>query len=91
MTNFEELLQAELDKLPFEKGLDDGQYNDGKLAGFEMGARWANEKIIEDLEAENTKLIVKIKMQREQLITQNEYIDRMDMLARKGRERRVEG
>jgi hypothetical protein len=48
------------------------------------------QKIIEDLQAENTKLIVKIKMQREQLITQNEYIDRMDDLARKGRERIIE-
>lgn len=41
MKNFEELLQKELDKLPYTKHLDDGQYNDGKLAGFELGARWA--------------------------------------------------
>ena len=41
MKNFEQLLQDELNKLPFEKGLDDGQYNDGQLAGFEAGARWA--------------------------------------------------
>ena len=41
MENFEELLQKELDKLPYTKHLDDGQYNDGKLAGFELGARWA--------------------------------------------------
>ena len=41
MENFEELLQAELDKLPYEKHLDDGQYNDGQQAGFELGARWA--------------------------------------------------
>lgn len=39
-SEFEELLQNELDKLPFEKGLDDGQYNDGQLSGFELGARW---------------------------------------------------
>ena len=41
MKNFEELLQKELDKLPYTKHLDDGQYNDGKQAGFELGARWA--------------------------------------------------
>lgn len=41
MENFEELLQKELDKLPYTKHLDDGQYNDGQLAGFELGARWA--------------------------------------------------
>ena len=40
MKNFEELLQKELDKLPYTKHLDDGQYNDGKIAGFELGARW---------------------------------------------------
>lgn len=38
MKNFEELLQKELDKLPYTKHLDDGQYNDGKIAGFELGA-----------------------------------------------------
>lgn len=38
--NFEELLQKELDKLPYKHG-DDGMYNDGKLDGFELGARWA--------------------------------------------------
>jgi hypothetical protein len=41
MENFEELLQKELDKLPYTKHLDDGQYNDGQVAGFELGARWA--------------------------------------------------
>lgn len=41
MKNFEELLQIELDKLPYTKHLDDGQYNDGQMAGFEIGARWA--------------------------------------------------
>jgi hypothetical protein len=42
MNNFEEELQKELDKLPYTKHLDDGQYNDGQVAGFEIGARWAN-------------------------------------------------
>lgn len=41
MENFEELLQKELDALPYTKHLDDGGYNDGQLAGFELGARWA--------------------------------------------------
>ena len=41
MKNFEELLQKELDKLPYTKHLDDGQYNDGQITGFELGARWA--------------------------------------------------
>lgn len=41
MENFEKLLQEELDKLPYTKHLDDGQYNDGQIAGFELGARWA--------------------------------------------------
>lgn len=40
MKNFEELLQKELDKLPYTKHLDDGQYNAGQIAGFELGARW---------------------------------------------------
>jgi hypothetical protein len=46
MENFEKLLQKELDKLPYTKHLDDGQYNDGKLAGFELGARWALSLIV---------------------------------------------
>jgi hypothetical protein len=41
MKTFDEKLQAELDKLPFESGVDDGMYNDGVLDGFELGARWA--------------------------------------------------
>lgn len=41
MDNFEKLLQQELDKLPYEKHVDDGLYNDGQLAGFELGAIWA--------------------------------------------------
>lgn len=45
MDNFEEALQVELDKLPYEQHVDDGMYNDGKQAGFELGARWALEYI----------------------------------------------
>ncbi len=33
-------LEDELKKLPYTKHLDDGQYNDGQLAGFEGGAKW---------------------------------------------------
>jgi hypothetical protein len=33
-------LVAELDKLPYTKHLDDGQYNDGQMTGFELGANW---------------------------------------------------
>ena len=39
--DFEGKLQEKLDKLPYEKHVDDGQYNDGQLDGFEAGARWA--------------------------------------------------
>jgi hypothetical protein len=39
--DFEEQLKIELDKLPYKKHVDDGQYNDGQLDGFELGARWA--------------------------------------------------
>lgn len=38
--HFERKLQIEIDKLPYEKHVDDGQYNDGVCDGFEMGARW---------------------------------------------------
>ena len=43
MINFEELLEAELNKLPYTKHLDDGCFNDGQMEGFELGARWAYE------------------------------------------------
>jgi hypothetical protein len=38
---FESALEAELNKIPYTKHVDDGQYNDGQLAGFEKGAEWA--------------------------------------------------
>jgi hypothetical protein len=37
-------LEDELNKLPYTKHLDDGQYNDGQLAGFEFGANWGFNK-----------------------------------------------
>ena len=33
-----------MEKLPYTKHLDDGQYNDGQLAGFEFGATWGYNK-----------------------------------------------
>jgi len=42
---FDELLQVRLEELPYTKHLDDGQYNDGQVAGFEYGARWLYEKL----------------------------------------------
>jgi hypothetical protein len=40
-------LEIELDKLPYTKHLDDGQYNDGQVAGFELGAEWGYNKAME--------------------------------------------
>lgn len=45
-------LEAELNKLPYTKHLDDGQYNDGQLAGFELGAQWGYNKAKETLYTE---------------------------------------
>lgn len=42
-----ELISDEIDKLPYEKHLDDGQYNDGQRVGFELGAYWGFLKSIE--------------------------------------------
>jgi hypothetical protein len=42
-----ELIDIELNKLPYTKHLDDGQFNDGQLAGFELGAEWAFQKALE--------------------------------------------
>lgn len=39
--SFEAALEAEMDKLPYTKHVDDGGYNQGQLAGFEKGAEWA--------------------------------------------------
>ena len=41
--DFESALTYELSKLPYTKHLDDGQYNDGQINGFEMGARWMHD------------------------------------------------
>jgi hypothetical protein len=41
---WEQGLGAELQKLPYTKHLDDGQYNAGQLVGFEIGATWGYNK-----------------------------------------------
>ena len=45
-------LEDELNKLPYTKHLDDGQYNDGQLVGFELGATWGYNKAKETLYTE---------------------------------------
>lgn len=39
-------ITAEINKLPYTKHLDDGQFNDGQMAGFEKGAYWMKDEII---------------------------------------------
>ena len=41
----EEILE-ECNKLPFEKHVDCGMYNDGQIDGFELGAKWMKEQIL---------------------------------------------
>jgi len=43
--NFEDLLQEQLDKCPYEKHVDDGMFNDGFVSGFESGARWCKDNV----------------------------------------------
>lgn len=52
MKNFEERLMKKLKELPFTPHLDDGQYNEGVIVGFEFGAVWAVKEIIKDLLAD---------------------------------------
>ena len=42
----DEEIGKEMDKLPFIKHVDDGLYNDGQLIGFELGANWIKEQIL---------------------------------------------
>lgn len=51
---WQEELKEQLDKLPYTKHLDDGGYNDGQLAGFELGAQWGYNKCKEKYKL-NTK------------------------------------
>ena len=43
----EEVLE-ECNKLPFEKHVDCGLYNDGQIDGFELGAKWMKEQILKN-------------------------------------------
>lgn len=49
-------LEKRLELLPFTKHLDDGQYNDGVVTGFEMGADWVYTSHVEPLQKENERL-----------------------------------
>ena len=42
----DEEIGKEMDKLPFSKNVDDGLFNDGQLMGFELGAKWMKEQIL---------------------------------------------
>ena len=42
----DEEIDKEMDKLPFSKHVDDGLFNDGQLMGFELGAKWMKEQIL---------------------------------------------
>lgn len=42
----DEEIDVECRKLPYEKHIDDGQYNDGQMAGFELGAYWMRQQIL---------------------------------------------
>lgn len=46
---WQEGLKEQLDKLPDTEHLDDGGYNDGQIAGFELGAQWGYNKCKEML------------------------------------------
>lgn len=55
MKDFEQRLKDRIEELPFTKGVDDGQYNEGIIDGFEDGARWAVAQISHDTNARKTK------------------------------------
>ena len=42
----DEKIEKECNKLPFEKHVDCGMYNDGQIDGFELGAKWMKEQIL---------------------------------------------
>ena len=46
-----EEIEKECNKLPFEKHVDCGMYNDGQIDGFELGAKWMKEQILKHDEA----------------------------------------
>ena len=42
----DEEIEKECNKLPFEKHVDCGMYNDAQIDGFELGAKWIKEQIL---------------------------------------------
>lgn len=76
--DFEKSLLEKLDELPYTKHVDDGQFNDGQLCGFEIGARWAHEKLY-NASTENTELLSQLKKSDTAL---NEAIDVIQDLKR---------
>ena len=42
----DEEIEKECNKLPFEKHVDCGMYNDGQIDGFELGAKWMKKQIL---------------------------------------------
>lgn len=42
----DEEIEQECNKLPFEKHVDCGMYNDGQIDGFELGAIWMKNQIL---------------------------------------------
>ena len=62
-------LEDELNKLPYTKHLDDGQYNDGQLAGFEFGANWGYNKAKEKYKWTDEDVIKIVEKSRETGLT----------------------
>ena len=77
---FEEELQEEINKFPYTKGLDDGQYNAGVLSGFDLGAYWGYNKALEDA-AENAK--VKPRHEKSPGYMQSYEVDKESILSLK--------
>lgn len=64
---FNALLMEKLEELPYTKHLDDGQFNDGQLYGFECGANWAYEKILKSGNLTEKQLSLSEKVHEGQL------------------------
>lgn len=54
--DFEKELNIKLNDLPFEKHVDDGQYADGVIQGWDSGARWCKDTFVTPLQEEIKKL-----------------------------------
>ena len=49
--SFTTSMLEEQSKLPYEKHADDGQYNDGQIMGFQLGAEWAYRNFCEAIDS----------------------------------------